>query len=96
MLKALISASVVHREPASVGVPGKTLLVSYQPVRDEGGEILGVSVSIADISAMKEKEAELRESEDHYRHTVELNPQVPWVMDSGATTSPAAGEPSRV
>lgn len=23
----------------------------------------------------------MRESEDHYRHMVELNPQIPWVLD---------------
>ncbi|MFC4173452.1 EAL domain-containing protein [Microvirga sp. GCM10011540] len=27
------------------------------------------------------KEAELRESEEHYRHSVELNPQIPWAAD---------------
>jgi PAS domain S-box-containing protein len=56
--------------------------VSYQPVRDEAGEILGVCVSISDISAVKKKEEALRKSEDHYRHAVELNPQTPWVMDA--------------
>jgi PAS domain S-box-containing protein len=57
-------------------------MASYQPVRDEAGEILGVCVALADITALKEKEEALRESEDHYRHTVELNPQVPWVTDA--------------
>jgi PAS domain S-box-containing protein len=56
-------------------------MLSYQPVQDEAGEILGVCISITDISAFKQKEEALRESEDHYRHAVELNPQIPWVMD---------------
>ncbi|CAN5288047.1 GAF domain-containing protein [soil metagenome] len=30
-------------------------------------------------------EAALREEEDHYRHTVELNPQVPWTSDPQGT-----------
>ena len=72
----------VQTAPAAIGEPAKTLMVSYQPVRDEASEILGVCVSIADISAMKQKEEALRESEDHYRHAVELNPQTPWVMDA--------------
>jgi PAS domain S-box-containing protein len=72
----------VQTVPAAIGEPVRTLMVSYQPVRDEANEILGVCVSIADISAVKQKEEALRESEDHYRHAVELNPQTPWVMDA--------------
>jgi len=30
----------------------------------------------------KAAEAALRESEDHYRHMVELNPQILWVLDA--------------
>ncbi len=38
--------------------------------------------------ALREAEARLRESEDHFRHTVELNPQVPWTCDpQGSITS---------
>ncbi len=38
--------------------------------------------------ALRESEAHLRESEDHFRHTVELNPQVPWTCDpAGNVTS---------
>jgi PAS domain S-box-containing protein len=76
-----IAGIEVERPPVLPGDRVKTMLVSYQPVQDEAGEILGVCVSVADISTVKEKEAALRESEDHYRHTVELNPQAPWVMD---------------
>lgn len=72
----------VQAVPAAIGQPAKTLMVSYQPVRDEVGEILGVCVSVADITAVKQKEEALRESEDHYRHAVELNPQTPWIMDA--------------
>ena len=72
----------VQTTPTAIGEPAKTLMVSYQPVRDEASEILGVCVSVADISAVKQKEEALRESEDHYRHAVELNPQTPWVMDA--------------
>jgi PAS domain S-box-containing protein len=60
-----------HGGPATYG------MVSFQPVRDEAGEIVGVSVAISDITSLKQAEEALRESEDHYRHTVELNPQLP-------------------
>jgi PAS domain S-box-containing protein len=58
-----------------------TYLVSYQPARDEANEVVGISVSVVDITARKLAEEALIESEDHYRHTVELNPQVPWTAD---------------
>jgi PAS domain S-box-containing protein len=60
----------------------RTVLLSYQPVRDEANEVIGVSLAAVDISERKRAEEALRESEDHYRHTVELNPQIPWLMDA--------------
>lgn len=58
-----------------------TLLLSYEPIRDVASEIIGVSVAAIDITSRKVSEEALRESEDHYRHSVELNPQVPWTSD---------------
>jgi PAS domain S-box-containing protein len=58
-----------------------TALVSFQPARDEVGEIIGISVAVVDITQRKRAEEALAESEDHFRHTVELNPQVPWTAD---------------
>jgi PAS domain S-box-containing protein len=58
-----------------------TYLVSLQPARDEADEVVGISVSVVDITERKHAEEALAESEDHYRHTVELNPQVPWTAD---------------
>jgi len=59
----------------------RTHLISFQPARDEADEVIGVSVSVVDITRRKKAEQALAESEDHYRHTVELNPQVPWTAD---------------
>jgi PAS domain S-box-containing protein len=56
----------------------RTFLVSYEPARDEADEVVGISISLVDITSRKQTEEALAESEDHYRNTVELNPQVPW------------------
>jgi PAS domain S-box-containing protein len=59
----------------------RTFLMSYQPARDEVDEVIGVSVSVVDITRRKQAEEALAESEDHYRHAVELNPQIPWTAE---------------
>ena len=59
-----------------------TQLISYQPARDEAGEVIGISVAIVDITAQKRTEAALRVSRDQYWDLLELNPQVPWVMSA--------------
>src|SRR5206468_10104000 len=49
----------------------RTFLVSYQPARDEADEVIGVSISLVDITSRKRTEEALAESEDHYRNAVE-------------------------
>lgn len=69
------------QKPMPEGEKEQTVLLSYQPARDEAGEILGVSVAVVDISAHKHTEEALRESIDHFRHLLELGPHVPWVLN---------------
>jgi len=59
----------------------RTFLVSYQPARDEADEVIGISISLVDITSRKQTEEALAESEDHYRNAVELSPEVPWTAD---------------
>jgi len=60
----------------------QTMVASYQPVRDEAGDILGISVALTDITQLKRSEAALTQSEDHYRHMMKLSPHVPWILNS--------------
>jgi PAS domain S-box-containing protein len=54
---------------------------TYSPALDDNGAVNGLFCVTAETTDRVLGEAALRESEDHFRHTVELNPQVPWTCD---------------
>jgi PAS domain S-box-containing protein len=68
-------------KPAEGSNPGNTVLLSYEPARDEAGEVVGVSVSLVDVTNLKRAEEKRRESEEHFRQMMELLPQIPWIID---------------
>lgn len=70
-----------QKPPLEPGGEPQTVLLSYQPARDEAGEVLGVSVAVMDVTAYKRTEDALRESLTHFRHLLELGPHVPWVLN---------------
>uniref|UniRef100_UPI000F7F5968 PAS domain-containing protein n=1 Tax=Altericroceibacterium xinjiangense TaxID=762261 RepID=UPI000F7F5968 len=51
------------------------------PRRDEQGEVIRWYGLTEDIHEQVEAEQRLRESEEHYRYTVELSPQIPWTAN---------------
>ncbi len=84
ILRALSGEAIEGVEitkPASDASESKTLLLSYEPARDEAGEVVGVSVAIVDLSPIRQAEKAWRETEEHFRHMVELLPQIPWIID---------------
>lgn len=48
---------------------------SYHPAFDEAGEVVGILVSVTDVTDRKQTEMALKESHDHYASMVALNPQ---------------------
>lgn len=90
----------VQKPPPAAGQPGQSLLISYQPVRDEGGEVLGISVAIMDDSERKQIAEALKESKDHNRSLMSLSPHLPWVfntkgevIDAGPRWESITGQP---
>ncbi|MDO6415083.1 EAL domain-containing protein [Sphingomonas sp. BIUV-7] len=47
-------------------------------LRDDQGRAISIITVAQDITARRAAEMEVRESEEHYRHTVELAPQISW------------------
>jgi len=68
--------------PMSEPNGGRTLLLSYEPVWDEAGDVVGVSVALSDVTAIRLAERSRRETEEHFRHLLDLNPQIPWILDA--------------
>ncbi len=80
-LRRALGGEAIRDVEAKLPLTGETRLVSYHPVNDEAGEIIGVSIAVIDITERKRADEALKRSEAHYRSIVELNPQVLWVMD---------------
>ncbi|MDR7040287.1 PAS domain S-box-containing protein [Methylobacterium sp. BE186] len=61
---------------------------SYSRVLDGEGRVAGLFIFTNETTARVLADRALRESEEHFRQTVELNPQVPWTCDpQGNVTS---------
>ncbi len=81
------SVSGMELTKPSVGPnAGTTILLSYEPARDEAGEVVGVSAALMDITPIREAQDALRQSEEHFRYMLELLPQIPWIIDPEGRT----------
>ncbi len=84
ILRALAGESITGIEmikPDSGPNPGRTILLTYEPARDEAGEVVGVSVAMMDTTPVKRAQEALRASEEHFRYMLELLPHIPWIID---------------
>ncbi len=80
-LKGEAILGVEITKPSPGANEGRTILLSYEPARDEAGEVVGVSVALVDVTPIKRAEEARHQSEEHFRYMMELMPQIPWVMD---------------
>ncbi len=73
--------AVEATKPAVHGKEPLSILLSYEPARDEAGEVVGVSVAIVDVTEIKRAEKARQVCEENYRQMMELMPQIPWIID---------------
>lgn len=83
--RALAGESITGVElkrPAVDGNPAKSVVLTYEPACDEAGEVVGISVALVDISAIREAQEALRVREEHFRYMMDLLPHIPWIIDT--------------
>lgn len=68
--------------PPEAGVPERVVLASYQPAWDEADEVIGVSISVLDVTEAKVAERALQAKSEPPASTLQTNPELPWVMDA--------------
>ncbi|MBF9196544.1 bifunctional diguanylate cyclase/phosphodiesterase [Microvirga terrestris] len=81
-LRACWSKPILSQTGDVLGTFGFYYAEPRSPTRSEMASIDVVSHLAALAIERQRSEAALRESEEHYRHSVELNPQIPWTADS--------------
>ena len=69
----VLSGEVVARESDRMTKDGRVIdvLTSHSPIRDGAGNIVGASIILQDITALKQARAAVKESEERFRATFE-------------------------
>jgi diguanylate cyclase (GGDEF)-like protein/PAS domain S-box-containing protein len=81
-LRACWSKPILSRSGDVLGTFGFYYAEPRVPTQAEMERIDAVPHLAALAIERQRSEAALRESEEHYRHSVELNPQIPWTADN--------------
>jgi PAS domain S-box-containing protein len=76
-------AGVAYTRPsAGAELAERRFVASYQPAWDEADEVIGVSISVLDITENTHSEVRLTPSAERQSSLKDTNPEVPWVMDA--------------
>ncbi len=84
LAQALATREAVHGiEAMARRADGREIFFASDatPLFDATGALIGAIEVVTDLTARCTAERQLRDSEAHYRHAVELNPQMPWIAD---------------
>ncbi len=81
-MKGEAIAGVEFRRSHGESRPDTWNMCSYQPAFDEANEVIGISISVLDVTEHRQAQEELRETALQQHHLSELNRQTPWVMDA--------------
>lgn len=81
--KAVRDRSPISQEYRIVQPDGsiRNMLTHAELVIGPAGDVLRMDGTTQDITSYRTMETALKESEDHYRHMVDLHPQIPWLAD---------------
>ena len=77
-----IAGVELMRPSEEEGLPDMRLLASYQPAWDEADEVIGVSISILDITETRGIGEQPSDGVERESSLSETNPESPWVMDA--------------
>jgi PAS domain S-box-containing protein len=70
--RPVIEREVVNRRT------NRSYVLSCSRIVDDGGDVLGLSISLIDVTRRKLAEAALRADEEHFRLAIEVSPNVAW------------------
>jgi len=75
--RILAGRPVIEREVVNRRT-NRSYVLSCSRIVDDGGDVLGLSISLIDVTRRKLAESALRADEEHFRLAIEVSPNVAW------------------